>query len=1492
MIPRRIIPSLTLLALLLAFSLSASHSTAAPLRATTITFTAEELLSRPTDTSININVIPDSAIELYYEYKVSGGTTYSSTPIVSAAADEPCNVVISGLSPDTKYDYRINYHLPGETDWVTRSEHSFHTQRPPGKPFTFVVTSDAHSSMSGNLFSASRFNQTLGHIAADQPDLWIDTGDSPCLDNQDTLQEYQQGYLNYRNLITLVSGDIPIFKVLGNHEQENGWNLDDEPDPADTHPVMANNARRAIFPSPKPDGFYSGNLDDSLTYLDGDHLREDYYAWTWGDALFIILDPYWYTMTWPQEDSTYPFGGENDPSSETRGTRWDWTLGIDQYLWLKDTLANSTALYKFVFIHHVTGGIIPYGRGGTEIAGYFEWGGMNWDGTPGWATHRSDVDARWTTPIHQLMDQYNVTMLFHGHDHFYAKQTLDDIVYQEVPMPAASDGFTGFMDEQTGTYASQYPDPAHILFYGGAEKHPNSGHLRVTVSPTEGVTVEYVDMVDGSITTSYTIGGEPPTCYALTLNSGANGGDPTAVPSNSSGCDAGEYVEGEVIGLTANPDPGYQVDAWSGTDNDSSTALTNQVTMPGGPATVNVTYEEGSGVGVVELDSVSSGTEDGVSSITIAHTVGTGANRLLLVGVSWAMSGEDTQDISSVTFGGVALTEVDYMEGGQNRRDAIYYLTNPASGTANVVVTFSGAVNAVVGAASFTGVDQTTPLGTAATANGGQNGTTTATVNVTTEVGDLVFDTVAAGRTPTVGAGQTALWNIPTTAGNIVHSAASTEQATSTSTTMSWNLADTATWGIVAVPIKAEPDPTAPRITISGTPLSDFTSLPGTPSAEQSYIVSGSNLTDDIVITPPADFEISLSSGGGWVTNPDTISLTPTEGTVPSTPIHVRFSRATEGTSSGNITHTSTDATTCNVAVSGTAVPLAPVTFNIILGRPTNKSVTANIIPDHDVEFYVEYGTTSGSYISQTTTYTGTADQPIEFVIGGNLSTNTRYFYHLVYRQTGTTDWNSGAEYSFVTQRAGGEPFTFTIASDSHLGQYGGQTPDEYALYEVTMHNIKADHPDFHIDDGDTFAMDPSPLGTGMTEAEAEAAYLVERPYMGIIGPSAPIYLAIGNHENEEGWNWDDVFTAPDKSLAIVGLRARKMYFPNPIPDDFYTGNTDALPDEFVAAYPALSAADPYREDYFAWTWGDALFVVIDPLQYSVIWPNEDGGGYGGEGQDGEVSGDRWDWTLGIEQYLWLKDTLENSDATFKFVFSHHVTGGSTSYARGGISAAPYFEWGGLNADDTWGWDTHRPAAEGWTVPIHQLFIDNGVDAYIHGHDHIYAYEELDGIAYLEVPKPDDAGYDWNPYGYGYNEGLYPDAIEMLPNSGYIRVTVSPAEATFEYVRSYLPGDGTNGEIAHSFTIPADAPGPGILGDVNGDEVVNSTDALIILSCDAGMDTSGFCPMNCGDVNADGLVNSTDALIILSYDAGMTVPYPVGEPGCPSSVMPCGGCTP
>jgi len=612
---------------------------------------------------------------------------------------------------------------------------------------------------------------------------------------------------------------------------------------------------------------------------------------------------------------------------------------------------------------------------------------------------------------------------------------------------------------------------------------------------------------------------------------------------------------------------------------------------------------------------------------------------------------------------------------------------------------------------------------------------------------------------------------------------------------------------------------------------------------------------------------------------------------------------------------------------SGVLADATPITFSgeELLGRPTDNSITINIVPDDNIDVYYEYGTSPGVYGTSTPILLATGGEPHEIVISG-LAPNTRYYYRMLYQQPGETGWIIRDEHTFHTQRIPGSTFTFTIIADSHMSGGGGSE----SLYVQTLNNVLADNPDFHFDLGDTFWTD-----SVTTVAATEQKYLAQRAWMSIISHSAPIFIATGNHENEEGWNFDD---SPSK--ALLSVNARKLYYPNPITDGFYTGNDDTL---------AEIDGDHLRENYYAWEWGDALFVVIDPFQYTMIKPYA--GTAGGEDNDETVSNDRWDWTLGDEQYQWFKDTLEGSSATFKFVFAHHVTGGTYDYVRGGAEAAPYFEWGGKNLDDTWGFDTERPT---WDVPIHQLMVDNGVSAFFHGHDHEYAYEQLDGVVYQLVPAPSMTGYGFNLYSESD-----PYTIKVLPNSGHLRVTVSPTQATVDYVAT---SDGTvnysydilageaptytltvntvgNGSVSLNpaggtypsgtvVTLTAtadpgwtfstwggdgtgDAPGTrsvtmdgdksvaatftvetGILGDVNGDDTVNSTDALIILSCDVGIDTSAYCPMNCGDVNDDGLINSTDALIILSYDVGIYVPYPVGEPGYPSSVTPCPGCSP
>ncbi|NCC72003.1 MAG: hypothetical protein EOM06_01285, partial [Sphingobacteriia bacterium] len=65
-----------------------------------------------------------------------------------------------------------------------------------------------------------------------------------------------------------------------------------------------------------------------------------------------------------------------------------------------------------------------------------------------------------------------------------------------------------------------------------------------------------------------------------------------------------------------------------------------------------------------------------------------------------------------------------------------------------------------------------------------------------------------------------------------------------------------------------------PLITVNPASLNGFTYLEGTgPSAEQSFTVAGTNLTNDINVTPPTNYEISTGTGGSFTaTNPITLT--------------------------------------------------------------------------------------------------------------------------------------------------------------------------------------------------------------------------------------------------------------------------------------------------------------------------------------------------------------------------------------------------------------------------------------------------------------------------------------------------------------------------------------------------------------------------------------------------------------------------------------------
>jgi hypothetical protein len=382
---------------------------------------------RPTQSSVAVSVLAASDMEGFITYGIAGGPRTNRTETFRLQAGSPQVIPLGGLLADAGYRYAFNHRSASSNVFQTGADCFFHTQRPPGAVFTFTVTADSHLDENTDL---AVYTQTLRNAAGDRPDFHIDLGDTFMTDKRrDRPQDAFPQYLAQRHYLGLLCQAAPLFLVLGNHDGETGGSLE-----------AAGRMRAGLFPNPAPDTFYTGSTNGN------------YYAWRWGDALFVVLDPFRYSVR-------HARGGE--------GGGWNFTLGRQQYDWLQATLEQNTARFKFVFTHHLVGGLDRQGRGGAEAVRFFEWGGCDPDGREAFAGQRPG----WPMPIHTLLLKHGVNAVFHGHDHFYARQEADGIVYQLVPQSGhPGDGSIG--------RAREYG-------YAAGGQLPGTGYLRVTVSDTK-----------------------------------------------------------------------------------------------------------------------------------------------------------------------------------------------------------------------------------------------------------------------------------------------------------------------------------------------------------------------------------------------------------------------------------------------------------------------------------------------------------------------------------------------------------------------------------------------------------------------------------------------------------------------------------------------------------------------------------------------------------------------------------------------------------------------------------------------------------------------------------------------------------------------------------------------------------------------------------------------------------------------------------------------
>jgi len=109
---------------------------------------------------------------------------------------------------------------------------------------------------------------------------------------------------------------------------------------------------------------------------------------------------------------------------------------------------------------------------------------------------------------------------------------------------------------------------------------------------------------------------------------------------------------------------------------------------------------------------------------------------------------------------------------------------------------------------------------------------------------------------------------------------------------------------------------------------------------------------------------------------------------------------------------------------------------------------------------------------------------------------------------------------------------------------------------------------------------------TNPTYEKIEQLYITQREHLHSLCKNVPFYFVLGNHELEAK-AYDN---GTPNCIAAWSLDARRKMIPNPDTGTSYINKTNTL-----------TIAKENRQNYYAFEWGDVLFVVLDVFRYSNI---------------------------------------------------------------------------------------------------------------------------------------------------------------------------------------------------------------------------------------------------------------------------------------------------
>ncbi len=467
-----------------------------------------------------------------------------------------------------------------------------------------------------------------------------------------------------------------------------------------------------------------------------------------------------------------------------------------------------------------------------------------------------------------------------------------------------------------------------------------------------------------------------------------------------------------------------------------------------------------------------------------------------------------------------------------------------------------------------------------------------------------------------------------------------------------------------------------------------------------------------------------------------------------------------------------------------------------MIGRVTVASALLNLVPSENLAERVFAHVTaateiaalpSSPHVSPAMAATAPLSR-VELPLA-NLEPNRDYVCRVEFaRASSSAEWFTANEVSrFRSRKTAGRSFSFCVVADPHWGDARNVPPvgPRWWTGEQCLQQIVKDGPfDFMIDLGDS----PQPVGT-RSAADAVERYLQYRDVMAPITRAMPVYLVLGNHEKEAGYHqhgtddpeppepWNR--QSATQYHQMWSAEARLLCIPNPRGDTYPEGGEGAPGYDTLAEW--LGEEGPWNEratrshqqNFYAWTWGDALFVVLDPFRYTLV---------------GSITKPNYlsQWTLGATQLQWLQDLLARSNATWKFVLAHHQVGGGLIDRRGrpvveGAAAAVYGRGSAVEAD--------RPDVE--QAFIHKLMRRHGVQFFLYGHDHAFCHGVKDGINYICCGRPTHLSRWWSgagmldSYGSILGQGPGVPGIRELRNVlGYTQFHVTPERVTMRWIRT------------------------------------------------------------------------------------------------------------